>query len=163
MECIWQTPKTSVKRKKKQKQRQIFLAVSADGKIIDYLSDMGYFLHLLMPLKELWLGWQKKIVTAVDQARNLKNALTDLPMLKTICDNGKFSKSHMSRLSLYVQLMMATFKTSNLIILLGRKLQFIIMPSYKPKGLLDLLKAVSKKTRIKINKFSNSIYVIIIL
>ena len=67
--------------------------MSADGKIIHYLSGMGYFLHLLMPLKELWLGWQKKIVAAFDQARNLKNALTDLPMLKTIFDNGKFSKS----------------------------------------------------------------------
>ena len=50
---------------------------------------MGFFLHLLMPLKELLLGWQKKILTAVDQERRLEKALKGLAMLKTICHDGK--------------------------------------------------------------------------
>ena len=122
----------------------------------------GIFFAPADAVERTLVGLAEKIVAAFDQARNLKNALTDLPMLKTIFDNGKFSKSRMSRLSLYIQLIVTTFKTSNLIILLERKLQFIIMPLYEPKKLLDSLKAVSKKTHIKIDKFSNSIYVIII-
>lgn len=55
--------------------------MSADGEIID--------MHLLMPLKELSLGQQKKIVTAVDQERRLEKPLKDLAMLKAICINGK--------------------------------------------------------------------------
>lgn len=50
---------------------------------------MGFFLHLLMLLKELSLGWHKKIVTTVDQDNRLKKALKSHAMLKTICDNGK--------------------------------------------------------------------------
>ena len=37
----------------------------------------------LMSLKELSLGWQKKIVTAADQERRLEKTLKDLTMLKT--------------------------------------------------------------------------------
>ena len=54
-----------------------------------YLLGMGFFLHVLMPLKELSLGWQKTLVTAVDQERRLEKALDDLALLKTICDNGR--------------------------------------------------------------------------
>ena len=41
-----------------------------------------------MPLKEISLGWHKKIVAAVDQKRRLEKALKDLAMLKTICYSG---------------------------------------------------------------------------
>ena len=47
---------------------------------------------LFTQLKELWLGWQKKTNTAIDQESRLKKALKDLAMLKTICDNGKVLK-----------------------------------------------------------------------
>ena len=47
---------------------------------------------LFKQLKELWLGWQKKTNTAIDQESRLKKALKDLAMLKTICDNGKVLK-----------------------------------------------------------------------
>ena len=50
---------------------------------------MGFFLHLLMPLKEILLGWQKKILTALDLEKRLEKALKDLAMLKTICHDGK--------------------------------------------------------------------------
>ena len=50
---------------------------------------MGFFLHVLMPLKELSFGWQKRLVTAVDQERRLEKALDDLALLKTICDSGR--------------------------------------------------------------------------
>ena len=45
---------------------------------------MGFFLQLLTLLKEILLGWQKKIVTAVDPQKRLQKALKDLDMLKTI-------------------------------------------------------------------------------
>ena len=35
------------------------------------------------------MGWQKKILTAVDLERRLGKALKDLATLKTICDDGK--------------------------------------------------------------------------
>ena len=54
-----------------------------------FLLGIRFFSHLLMSLKELSLGWQKKIVTAADQERRLEKALKDLAMLKTICVNGK--------------------------------------------------------------------------
>ena len=54
-----------------------------------FLLRIRFFSHLLMSLKELSLGWQKKIVTAADQERRLEKALKDLAMLKTICVNGK--------------------------------------------------------------------------
>ena len=49
-------------------------------------------MHPLMPLKELCLGWQKKIVTAVDQTKRLETVLKNLATLKTICDNDKVLK-----------------------------------------------------------------------
>ena len=58
--------------------------MSPDGDIID--------LHLLMPLKELVFGQQKKMVTAVDQERRLEKPPKDLSTLKTICINGKVSE-----------------------------------------------------------------------
>ena len=42
-----------------------------------------------MSLKELLLGWKKKVITAVDQEGILKRALKDVAMMKRICDNGK--------------------------------------------------------------------------
>ena len=47
---------------------------------------------LFTQLKQLWLGWQKKTNTAIDQESRLKKALKDLAMLKAICDNGKVLK-----------------------------------------------------------------------
>ena len=65
------------------------IKMSADGDIIDTYLGWDSFLHLLMSLKELLLGWEKKVITAVDQEGILKRALKDVAMLKTICDNGK--------------------------------------------------------------------------
>ena len=47
--------------------------------------------------------------------------------------------------------MIALFKISNLIMLRGRKSQFVIMPLYGPTKLLDASKAVSKMAHIKIS------------
>ena len=44
---------------------------------------------MLMPLRELSLGWQKKILTAVVSERRLEKALKDLTMAKAICNNDK--------------------------------------------------------------------------
>ena len=54
---------------------------------INNLLDMGFFLHLLMPLKELSLGWQKNF--AVDQEQRLEKSLSNILMLKSICEKGK--------------------------------------------------------------------------
>ena len=41
-----------------------------------YLLGIGFFLHLLIPLKELSLGWQKNFVSAaVDQEQRLEKSL----------------------------------------------------------------------------------------
>ena len=65
-------------------------------------------MHPLMPLKELRLGWQKKIVTAVDQIKRLETVLKNLATLKTICDNDKVLK--LPCISFKIQVMMAPFK-----------------------------------------------------
>ena len=52
------------------------------------LTRNGILFEMFIPLKKLWLSWQKKIVTAVDQDRRLGKAIKDLAMLKTTCDNG---------------------------------------------------------------------------
>lgn len=70
-------------------------------------------------------------------------------MLKTICDNGKaFDLSYVTTLE--TQLMMAPFKVLNLIMLRGRKLQFVIMSLYRPTKLLHAAKAFSKMIHMKI-------------
>ena len=93
MECIWQTPKTSVKREKKAKIKTNFFGYVSRWQ--DYPLSIwdGIFFAPADAVERTLVGLAEKIVTAFDQARNLKNALTDLPMLKTIFDNGKFSKS----------------------------------------------------------------------
>ena len=55
----------------------------------------------------------------------------------------------MSRLFFKIQLIMAPFKISNLIMFRGGKLQFAIMPSYEPTKLLDASKVISKLTPTK--------------
>lgn len=57
----------------------------------------------------------------------------------------------MSRLFFKIQLIMAPFKISNLIMFRGGKLQFAIMPSYEPTKLLDASKVISKLTHTKIS------------
>lgn len=97
---------------------------------------------------EAFFGLTEK-VTAVDQERRLKKRLKGLAMLKTICDNGKvFDLSYVTTLE--TQLMMAPFKVLNLIMLRGRKLQFVIMSLYRPTKLLHAAKAVSKMIHMKI-------------
>ena len=54
-----------------------------------YLLGMGFILHLLMPLKELSLGWQKNFVSAVDKEQRLEKSLSNILMLKSICEKGK--------------------------------------------------------------------------
>ena len=56
-----------------------------------YLLGMGFFLHLLMPLKELSLGWQKNFVSAVIKKKTRKVIIEHLNAeeyyVKTILDN----------------------------------------------------------------------------
>ena len=54
-----------------------------------YHLGIGFFLHLLMPLKELSLGWQKYYVSAVEQENRLEQALKNVTLLKSICGKGK--------------------------------------------------------------------------
>ena len=81
-----------------------------------------------MPLKELLLGWQKKLGTAVDQERRLEKVLKDLAMLKTICVNHKVLEPPYAK---------TVFQNKFQSMLRGRKLQFAIMPLYGPTKLLD--------------------------
>lgn len=53
---------------------------------------MGFFLHLLIPLKEISLDLQTKIVSAVNKERRFEKAIKDFAMLKAICDAGKVLK-----------------------------------------------------------------------
>ena len=78
------------KKGKKQKIKAEMLADVSRWRNYWYLLAMGFFLQLLILLRELSLGWHKKIVTVVDQERRLKKVLKHLFMLKTICDNDKF-------------------------------------------------------------------------
>ena len=50
---------------------------------------IAFVVHLFMSLKELLLGWHKKIVAAVGKERRLKKTLTDFAMFETICVNVK--------------------------------------------------------------------------
>ena len=54
-----------------------------------YLLGMGFFLHLLIPLKMLSLGWQKDYVCAVEQEQKLEKALKNINLLKGICEKGR--------------------------------------------------------------------------
>ena len=54
-----------------------------------YLLGVGFFLHLLIPLKMLSLGWQKDYVCAVEQEQKLEKALKNINLLKGICEKGR--------------------------------------------------------------------------
>lgn len=74
----------------------------------------------------------------------------------------RFLNSHIPRLFFKIQLMMAPFKISKLIMLRWQKLQIITMPSYRPTKLMDASKAVSKMTHIKISYKQQAVYKVVI-
>ena len=55
-----------------KKEKKAKIKAESFGNVNRYLLGMRFFLHTFMSLKELLLGWQKKILTAVDQERRLK-------------------------------------------------------------------------------------------
>ena len=75
--------------KRNRARRQGLFGYINKWKDYRYLLGMGFFLHLLMPLKELSLGWQKNVVSAVDQEQRQEKSLSNILMLKSICEKGK--------------------------------------------------------------------------
>ena len=75
---------------------------------------IGFFLHLLMPLKELSLGWQKDYVSAVDQENRLEQALKNVTLLKNTCEKGKCLELPYIKTILAVQMITESTKHFNL-------------------------------------------------